>query len=76
MDQPLHHPPQLRRRIPGNHLNITNPCPPQRLLLDRVARSGGVGAFEMRPALILDCVERLAVGIDDQQVDALGIGLR
>jgi len=41
--QPLHHPPQLGRRVARQHLDIANPRPPQRFLLDRVARGDGVG---------------------------------
>ena len=37
--QPLHHPPELRWRVTRNHLDIANPCPPQRFLFDRVARN-------------------------------------
>jgi len=69
LHQPLHHPPQLGRRVAGNHLNITNPGTAERFLLDRIARGGGVGALEVRSALIFDRVPRPAILVDDQQVD-------
>jgi hypothetical protein len=59
LHQPLHHPPQLRRRVAGNHLDITNPRPPQRFFLDRVAGGGGGGAIVIPAALLLDRVQRL-----------------
>ena len=42
----------------ADDLLIANPRPPQRFLLDRVARGGGVGAFEVAAALVLDRVDR------------------
>jgi hypothetical protein len=71
LDQPLHHPPQLDRRVARDHLNIANPHPPQRFLLDRVARGRCVRALEMRGTLVLDRVQRPALVVHDQQVDAL-----
>jgi hypothetical protein len=61
LHQPLNYPPQLGRRIPRHHLDIANPRAPQRFLLDRVARGGGVGALEMRSALIFDRIPTLGI---------------
>jgi hypothetical protein len=71
LDQPLHHPPQLSGRVAGDHLDVADARPPQRFLLDRVASSGCVRALEMRGTLVLDRVQRPALVVHDQQVDAL-----
>jgi hypothetical protein len=43
--QPIsHHLPQLGRRVASDHFDIADPRPPQRFLLDRVTRGGGVRA--------------------------------
>ena len=74
LHQPLHHPPQFGRRVAGNHLDIANTRPPQRFLLDRVARGGGVSALEMRSALVLDSVQRAALLVEGRRLTAAGKG--
>ena len=57
--------------MPRDHLVVTDPGLAQRFLLDRIPRRRA--ALVMPGALVFDRVAGAAVGVDQQQVDPLGI---
>ncbi|KHK89994.1 hypothetical protein LK12_19090 [Novosphingobium malaysiense] len=60
------------RCVPAYHFNITNAGPAQSFFLNRVAGCSVVAGV-MSFALKLNCVKRLAVGINDKKVNALRV---